>query len=142
MPSQPDHRPRWPYPSPRASDPRAPRQPRTRTPTPRPRAPSGSGCPGPFGRGKWARNPRTQWVRGSIEKSGENRGIPGEKCTQWVRKKGSRGRGDKSAFRAQEAFDRVLLKKHLFSGFPKTDPLRQKGHLSLAYNQLTNTLKH
>ena len=64
---------------------------------------------------------------------GNSREILGENLTQ----RAKRGRGDKSAFRAQEAFGRVLFERYLFSGFLKTDPQRQKGFLSLAYTQLT-----
>lgn len=64
----------------------------------------------------------------------QNQGEPG---TQWVRMRGFAGAGDKSAFRAQEAFDGLLLKRHIYFGFPRTDPLRQKGHLSLADTKLT-----
>lgn len=64
---------------------------------------------------------------------GNSREILGENLTQ----RAKRGRGDKSAFRAQEAFDRVLFERHIFSGFLKTYTLRQKGFLSLAYTQLT-----
>ena len=64
---------------------------------------------------------------------GNSREILGENLTQRAKK----GRGDKSAFHAQEAFDRVLFERHIFSGILKTYTLRQKGFLSLAYTQLT-----
>ena len=72
---------------------------------------------------------QTQWVEASreaMESGGFPGNFPGKRQTQWVK----RVTGDKSAFRAQEAFGRVLFEKHIFSGFPKMHPLRQKGHLS------------
>jgi len=81
---------------------------------------------------------QTQWVEASretMESGGFPGNFPGKRQTQWVK----RVTGDKSAFRAQEAFGRVLFEKHLFSGFLKIDTQRQKGHLSLAYASLTCT---
>ena len=77
-------------------------------------------------------NPDPLGSRGPVG-PGNSREILGENLTQ----RAKRGRGDNRSFRAQEAFNRVLFEKHLFSGIPETYTLRQKGHLSLAYTQLT-----
>lgn len=82
-------------------------------------APSGSVAPGDTGdtgdkppfQLSPAQNPENrgfvpQWVSESPEKAGKtgaSGGKPGQPGTQWVRKKDSRGRGDKWPFHAQEA---------------------------------------
>ena len=50
------------------------------------------------------------------------RSKPGEKVTHWVKKGAIEGCGDNWSFRAGEAKDRLLFKKHLFSGILKTYP--------------------
>ena len=57
---------------------------------------------------------------GKVHPVGQNQG---EKCTQWVRIRGSAGGGDKNPFsRARDPLFYTILKKHLFSGFPKMHP--------------------
>ena len=76
------------------------------------------------------RDNRIRWVQGFPRIWG----IPGNSLDPLGLNQGSGADDDKRSFRAGEAKDRVLFERHLFSGFSKTDPLRQKDQLSPAHD--------
>lgn len=90
----------------------------------------------------------TRWVRDS--RGPDRPGGPRDRLTRWVQgfpriwgipgnsldpaglNQGSGADDDKRSFRAGDPLIEYFSKGYLFSGILKTDPLRQKGHLSPA----------